>query len=232
MFRTLFFIAFGFVSVGLLGCATEDPLCTDNYCVIGEVFERDALEDDSFMELPENIREQDILRIVNSPADAEWEHLITLVRHPTTLHRFIVLTDEDGDLIMGTFVKGYDMLFVIRRDGFIIQDQFFFYQPVVPGIPILPGEVWNNNPKENQIEHRRHFRSKSGVWFEKVPGKYEATAGFNMEISLILTNEEGKIFSGKPTFGTNSDVFTFGNEPAIHEGVELEIYFRADADDL
>ena len=28
----------------VIGCSSEDPLCTDNYCVTGKIFSKDELE--------------------------------------------------------------------------------------------------------------------------------------------------------------------------------------------
>jgi len=42
-----------FLSIFVIGCSTENPLCTDNYCVTGEIFLKSELEEDQeFSELP------------------------------------------------------------------------------------------------------------------------------------------------------------------------------------
>ena len=52
-------IIFGITIFSLLGCYTENPLCTDNYCVEGEVFLRSELGDRDYSEL--NIEDSEIL---------------------------------------------------------------------------------------------------------------------------------------------------------------------------
>ena len=48
-----------------LGCSTENPLCTDNYCVEGEVFlKTDLEEDETFDELPGTVSEQSLIDLL------------------------------------------------------------------------------------------------------------------------------------------------------------------------
>ena len=45
----------------LSGCEAENPICSENYCLTGEIFHRDALGKRKFKELPANVSEQDII---------------------------------------------------------------------------------------------------------------------------------------------------------------------------
>ena len=47
-----------------LGCQTEIPICSDNYCVVGEVFPRQELGDRSFDRLPTRISEEEIVNLL------------------------------------------------------------------------------------------------------------------------------------------------------------------------
>ena len=46
-----------------LGCGTENPICTDNYCVTGEIFSREDLGERDFQEAPETISEDQLLAL-------------------------------------------------------------------------------------------------------------------------------------------------------------------------
>ena len=56
------------------GCSTENPLCTDNYCVEGEVFAKSDLEDgQSYDDLPASVSEQSLIDLfsIQTPGDFE-----------------------------------------------------------------------------------------------------------------------------------------------------------------
>ncbi len=236
MFRILFFLALGLIGMGILGCSTENPICTDNFCATGEVFEREELGDTSFAELPANINEQEVLEVLGlaeetaGTADQTWEHLITLERHPLAWDRFSVPTEADNDLITDVFARGYDMLFVIRRERFIYHEQFFLHQPVAPGTPALAAE---NNPQENLLFHKRHFPSISSHWFQEVPSDFEDTAGLTMIFDLTLSPDEDALYASTAAFRTsfNGDLVEWLQMPFIRDDVELEIYFRTGTND-
>ena len=72
--------AFGAVLVvvilllSLLGCSTENPLCTDNYCVEGEIYLKSDLEEDqSYDDVPANVSEQSLVNLfsIQTPGDFE-----------------------------------------------------------------------------------------------------------------------------------------------------------------
>ena len=49
----------------LFGCETENPVCSENYCITGEIFARSELGDEQeFDELPGTISEQDIVDLL------------------------------------------------------------------------------------------------------------------------------------------------------------------------
>ena len=53
--KLTFSLILTFLLAFLLGCSTENPLCTDNYCVTGEIFLRSQLlEDEAFSEIAVN----------------------------------------------------------------------------------------------------------------------------------------------------------------------------------
>ena len=48
-----------------LGCETENPICTDTYCITGEVFPRSELEEEqSFDEFPATVSEQELIDLL------------------------------------------------------------------------------------------------------------------------------------------------------------------------
>lgn len=49
----------------ILGCGTENPVCTDTYCITGEVFLRSELEEGQpFEELPATVSEQELINLL------------------------------------------------------------------------------------------------------------------------------------------------------------------------
>ena len=55
-----------------LGCSTENPLCSTNYCVVGEIFEKSDLEQgQAYDDLPANISEQSLISLfsIQTPGD-------------------------------------------------------------------------------------------------------------------------------------------------------------------
>lgn len=46
-----------------IGCETENPICTNNYCVTGEIFSREELGGRDFQEAPETISEDQLLAL-------------------------------------------------------------------------------------------------------------------------------------------------------------------------
>ena len=56
------------------GCETHNPICSETYCLTGEIFERSELSDDQeFTVLPTRISEQDILNLWTPDVDIDFE---------------------------------------------------------------------------------------------------------------------------------------------------------------
>ena len=73
MFRFLIFFTAVSCLVILLGCETENPLCSTNYCITGEIFERSELEDNqTFNELPAAINEERVKSFWTLEVDTEF----------------------------------------------------------------------------------------------------------------------------------------------------------------
>ena len=49
----------------ILGCGTQNPICTDNYCVTGEIFPKTELNGRAFDEMPATVNEAEILALLN-----------------------------------------------------------------------------------------------------------------------------------------------------------------------
>ena len=62
----LILIVFAILS---LGCETENPICTDNYCVTGEIFPREELGGQDFQEAPSTISENQLLALFTERPD-------------------------------------------------------------------------------------------------------------------------------------------------------------------
>lgn len=79
MKHTLFLVvllafAFFVFCMAFAGCSTENPLCTDNYCVEGKIFERSELEEgQAFDALPANINEDSIKRLWTLEVDTDFQ---------------------------------------------------------------------------------------------------------------------------------------------------------------
>lgn len=51
--------------MALAGCSTENPLCTDNYCVTGEIYAKtDLAEDATFDTLPGTVNEDKLIQLL------------------------------------------------------------------------------------------------------------------------------------------------------------------------
>ena len=62
---TLAILLSTFVPLLLSGCSTENPLCTDTYCVKGEIFLKTDLEvDEPFDTLPATVDEQTLIDLL------------------------------------------------------------------------------------------------------------------------------------------------------------------------
>ena len=58
----------------VIGCEAVNPICSENYCITGEVFNRADLEDDQeFTELDASISEQDIIDLWTLEVDTDFE---------------------------------------------------------------------------------------------------------------------------------------------------------------
>ena len=87
-----------FVLSFVIGCSTENPLCTDNYCVTGEVFSKDELEaGQTFEVLP--IDEASLVTAIDA---ATVQDGTDVVRRPkvekTTPEEWETLIEEQGKL--------------------------------------------------------------------------------------------------------------------------------------
>ncbi|MXV73464.1 hypothetical protein F4Z99_04195 [Candidatus Poribacteria bacterium] len=64
----------------ILGCETQNPICTDNYCVTGEIFPKTELDGRAFDEMPATTNEAEILALFNeSDANPDVFQPVTIV---------------------------------------------------------------------------------------------------------------------------------------------------------
>ena len=56
MMRLIFMLA--------IGCETQNPVCSENYCVIGAIFPRSELGDGEFEELPASVDEETVVGLL------------------------------------------------------------------------------------------------------------------------------------------------------------------------
>lgn len=66
---TITFIAL----LAVIGCSTDNPLCSDNWCIEGEIFAKDDLEDNEEWEaIPASVSEQDIINLLTVPTPGDF----------------------------------------------------------------------------------------------------------------------------------------------------------------
>ena len=67
------------MSATLFGCETVNPICSDNFCVVGEVFPRSEIGDREFSEV--DVNDSQILAILvgtPQPATTEFSTVVTI----------------------------------------------------------------------------------------------------------------------------------------------------------
>ena len=84
------------------GCETQNPICTENYCITGEIFAKDDLaENQAFDALPGTVSEDDLLAIfrgdapvVNTENEATLQDILSDVRlgNKTYLNKVVTVT--------------------------------------------------------------------------------------------------------------------------------------------
>ena len=99
-----------------IGCSTENPLCTDNYCITGEIFSKDDLEaDQPFEVLP--IDEAALVAAIDA---ATVQDETDVIRHPkvtnTTPEEWKTLMDEQGDIPVIQLITAPEILFLQVAD--------------------------------------------------------------------------------------------------------------------
>ena len=210
MFRTLVLIT---SLLCVVSCSTENPLCTQNFCVEGEIFPRSELGDRVSNPMPANINEDALLHLL-TPGKEVWQELITLHRHPLHWEKFHIATHADNDKILRTFAKGNDLLFVIKSQQLIRHAQFYLHQPIPP--------------REHPAYHTLHYRSQSGIWFDKVNPADEETCGLRISLDITQSPNPGEQYLFWAEFGMSADGWIVGGpgHTFIHEGTQLVIYYR------
>ena len=100
----------------VIGCSAENPLCTDNYCITGEIFPKDELEaGQTFEVLP--IDESALVAAIDA---ATVQDGTDVVRHPkvtkTTPEEWKTLMDEQGDIPVMELITAPEILRVQVAD--------------------------------------------------------------------------------------------------------------------
>ena len=85
-----------------IACSTENPLCTDNFCVEGEIFEKaDLATDAPFDELPATVDEERVIELLTvTPQDSDAFEPVNITRDtepPTVTGGSIKNGDRDVD---------------------------------------------------------------------------------------------------------------------------------------
>ena len=142
-------------AVIISGCSTENPLCTDNYCVEGEIFLRSELGNRDFSEL--NVDDSELLAVLAGAEPIESEPMVPTITVLSDAVSNIVSNVKAGN----TNHKGY----VVNIDA-----QVLLHSDIAVGIDedelVLKTDdddnvtFWvNSHDKPNLI---RNF--KSGIW--------------------------------------------------------------------
>ena len=84
----------------ILGCGTQNPICTDNYCVTGEIFPKTELNGRAFDEMPATVNEAEILALLNeSDTNSDVFQPVTIVGEVSweLNDETWAYSDEDGE---------------------------------------------------------------------------------------------------------------------------------------
>ena len=60
----IFLILLGLIFMLAIGCETQNPVCSENYCVMGEIFPRSEIGDSEFEELPVSVDEETLVGLL------------------------------------------------------------------------------------------------------------------------------------------------------------------------
>ena len=167
--------------------------------------------------------------------DGDWERLAILPRHnlyPDTFR----MVDEYIDPITSAYVAGKHFAFVIYKDTYIRQKQFFLVQPEPPRVPKFApsGEPLLGEPTPL---HVWHFPDPDAWWFQHWDraGRDRTESGFTIEFDMtpmfepsVPGVEKSRDYLHFPEFGTSLDGLDVGGPgaPEIKEGFALKIYVR------
>ena len=58
----------GFIFMLAIGCETQNPVCSENYCVMGEIFPRSEIGERAFEELPASVDEETLVGLLAGKA--------------------------------------------------------------------------------------------------------------------------------------------------------------------
>ena len=73
LFYVLMLSAFALM-IFTIGCSTENPLCSTNYCVEGEVFAKSDLEDgQAYDDLPASVSEQSLIDLISIKTPGDFQ---------------------------------------------------------------------------------------------------------------------------------------------------------------
>ena len=62
--RTIASIMMILIFMLAIGCETQNPVCSENYCVIGSIFPRSEIGDGEFEELPASVDEETVVGLL------------------------------------------------------------------------------------------------------------------------------------------------------------------------
>ena len=60
----LYLLLLGLIFMLAIGCETQNPVCSENYCVMGEIFPRSEIGDSEFEELPASVDEETVVGLL------------------------------------------------------------------------------------------------------------------------------------------------------------------------
>lgn len=137
------------------GCSTENPLCTDNFCIEGEIFPRSELGDRDFEELPDTVDEAELLAIFRGekPPPAE-----SPLQEGRLLYGEVTDTDTDFNavrelVIIGITVRSTDFKkYTINFEGWYAWEDIGYKDFVVVELDsdfeaetfTYDGQLWKN----------------------------------------------------------------------------------------
>ena len=93
----------------LVGCETRNPVCSENFCVTGEIFPKSELGNREFDKLPATVSEQQLLSLFSENPNNQIQHLPTDPDDVFYINGVVDYVAPEGDaVLMRVLVRNED----------------------------------------------------------------------------------------------------------------------------